>query len=520
MQSNKITIRADEVLHSFSTEFKSVCSEKAFRLKIQQLKSAGSRSSRPGILHDLYDMFTSCGIPFEKDKTAIYYEELVNTSHLPDFEELENKIIRVLYSSYDTYPSPEDYMLRIVNRMSTGFLDNWENSTLRLRILRQFIKYGNYLSAAGFRSRQTITKYARNISGKSSLTQNEVCECVDDGIFSLLDSSAKEDRKPDGRLGLLRLADDLASGNFRAGGASKRGLYMFAMAYGMTYGQDNDSADIEKNLFQDYYTNNLMRFICMNNNGGIEADPSGQGINYKNFAEMVYLYFIAQNTYSPIEKIELSSGMIDRLRDSSPSKNTASPNFTGIFRTQIQNIFRMPPEKFEAFLRDNYNCFTGGTKGVLQLETEHNTALKIYTQILSKCADIPERNCEGLWFTDVEAFTERQYENLRAVDDDDKKIREFTALLEAANSFLSRPLPENPPASEVTRTMIITAYYYYFTALHENDSSGTWDSFGYLFYGLKNELDPMLSEAGCQTFSSKIIFDVLTAFSAWAYLNY
>ena len=44
----------------------------------------------------------------------------------------------------------------------------------------------------------------------------------------------------------------------------------------------------------------------------VESDPSGQGINYKNFAEMIYIYFISKN-YEPYEKIRRSDEMIRRL---------------------------------------------------------------------------------------------------------------------------------------------------------------------------------------------------------------
>ena len=34
---------------------------------------------------------------------------------------------------------------------------------------------------------------------------------------------------------MLKLADDLSDGKFRSGGATRKGLYLFAMVYGMTY---------------------------------------------------------------------------------------------------------------------------------------------------------------------------------------------------------------------------------------------------------------------------------------------
>ena len=68
--------------------------------------------------------------------------------------------------------------------------------------------------------------------------------------------------------------------------------------------------------------------------------------------------------------------------------------------------------------------------------------------------------------------------------------------------------------------MVVTAYYYYFTTKYENNLSWQWDNFETLFNGMKTELDMYLNKAGYQPFSYKIIFDVLTAFSAWVYTAY
>ena len=520
MSEMQYTKRLGEVFQEFSREFRSVCSRKSFNWKIQQLRNSEGKSNKPELLKDLYNMFDSCGITYEKNRDNDYYEKLISTSKFPDFDELEAKILQILFSKFRYYPSPEEYMLRIVERMTKNSFDNWNNDTLRLRILKQFIKYGDYLRSAGFGSRAVI-KNSVNVS------ENEICDYLNDNIFDVLKDSKKEDRQPDGKFGLLKIADDLASGKFRTEGASKKALYLFAMVFGMTYGK-NDDTDIEKNLFQDYYTNNLMRYISecyIHNPFEFEADPSGQGINYKNFAEMVYLYFIAQNNYDAKTKIKLSSEMINRLRNSKPSHETSLSKFTGFYKSRINEALNKNPDEFENFIRDNYNCHTGNL-GVLQLETDQNTALNVYLKILSRTQeirteqDIPSRTGEGLWFTDTETLKIRQLENLKKINSDEKSISDFIELLGAVNKFLSKPLPENPEPEDITRTMVVTAYYYYFTTKYENNLSWQWDNFETLFNGMKTELDMYLNKAGYQPFSNKIIFDVLTAFSAWVYTAY
>ena len=51
---------------------------------------------------------------------------------------------------------------------------------------------------------------------------------------------------------MLKLCDDLASGKFRVNGMTREQLYIFAVAFGM------DAGSVEKNLFHDYYNDNLL----------------------------------------------------------------------------------------------------------------------------------------------------------------------------------------------------------------------------------------------------------------------
>ena len=92
----------------------------------------------------------------------------------------------------------------------------------------------------------------------------------------------------------VQMADNLAKAKFSGQGESSRELlYIFATAFGMTYGKDNafvdKNRDVEKNLFMDYYCDNIV-----NNTEEALNDKkkyiSGKGINYKNFAETAFLW--------------------------------------------------------------------------------------------------------------------------------------------------------------------------------------------------------------------------------------
>lgn len=579
----EITKRMDEVVGELQSEFKSLYTREEVMSKLQAVKKAENRSDGPSKLKNLYDVFDRCKIEYEKGRDSGYYENLINKANFPTFEEITGKVMKVLYDRFKEYPSPENYMKRIVDRLCCDE-DGWQNDTLRIRILKQFIKYGNYLEDAGIKGKTTIMEYVENKIGRRP-TIEEVLSNVDDDIFSFLiiknknvnyDGMSKEEirrlkqQEKDKRktlkkkVELLRISDDLATGKFRVEGTTKKSLYLFAIVYGMTYClKDIDESteidyetDIEKNLFRDYYTNNLIRFISDAYKGKLreyERDPSGQGINYKNFAEMVYLYYISKNSYKPQEKIKLSNKMIkdiQKMEKLQKGNELIGVRETKEYRDYFKNSaekLSLSEEEFKEFICDHYNCDRHMGKrivGVFQLENEQNTAFKEYQSIIKDLTDlgVALENCNyGLWFTDISAFRKKVDKDIGNWRVDNDRFKEFIELLFCMNSFMGYTFDEKtssqnknqewrkpsrmktralyiPSASAVTRTSMIVAYYYYYNALNENDRN-CWNSFEEVFEDFKEGIDKKLKEAHYQPLSEKNIFDILIVFSSYTYLN-
>lgn len=591
-----ITRRLAAVVDDLQSEFRVLCDEKDFENKLNALKKAGTKSDRASKLRKLFDLFDKCGIEYERGKDNTYYERLVRDSNIPTFSDIGDRMLLSLFKKYDAYPSPEEYMKRIVDRLSNAE-DGWQQDTLRLRILKQFIKYGNYLADAKIEGKSTVRAFAEKKLGKKSPSDEEVLSCLSDDLFNALTIEKpnysglskeeakkakqrdKERRKETRRkTELLKIADDLASGKFRSEGATKKYLYLFAMVFDMTYYSGNGDffnplTDVETNLFRDYYANNLIRFITDAYTGRrseFENDPSGQGINYKNFAEMIYLYFIS-GEHSPQDKIRLSSEMITRVKENQfqqgridTTRNGGTQYYRGLFKVDdpgklySEDILSKSEEEFERFICDTYDCETyipgdGEMRkkdtivGPLQVETEQNSAYQEYRKVLEDLRDLGVRleNCNyGLRFTDVAAFKKNGQDTFcrRHPKIDPNKFASFVDLLQAFNDFMGyTPTEKESDQSEaqewtelatfktkalfiespkaITRTSLLVTYYYYYNALNEDVEKGTWMNLEEVYNDFKECIDPILAAANYQPISGRNIIDLLVIFSSYAYLN-
>ena len=589
MESNKglITKRIDRTFNYLDESFKNMYCIYDFRCVISELENA-TDSERPSILKRLYRMLDSCNIAFEKGKGCKYYSKLVENSNNIE-EEIDDRLMYELYKIYKEYPSPNEYMKRMVDELSNDE-DNWQEDSIRLRILKQFIKYGNYLKDADVEGKSIIIEYVRKnmeASGikktKGNINTDDVLEFIDDNIFNVVVKESKidytsiinkfkiENLKPnitkedackyideglenddelnsnrqldnndkvlkkiffDGqreyddldvkeqkelkekvkkirneirkkqkerrktlksKYELIIMSDDLANGQFRAEGGTKKSLYLFAMVFDMTYRSNsvNIRTDIEKNLFTDYYTNNLLRFISekyIKRSSDYELKPSGQGINYKNFAEIVYIYYIYKDM-TPAEKIKKSVDMICKLKEKGMNKEVTpevkkkrTKDYREIFcseQEEFLNKIDLPEDDFENFVAENYDCDTFlseyenkqgkkivNSKGAIQVKTDQQTAYENYMTII-KLLEKENGGLDGcnygIWFTDIAGLKEPMDSKTYSEDYNSyskygeinpEKFSEFVELLKGMNKFLGCTISEkdNTDNDEVVDT--------------------------------------------------------------------
>lgn len=594
METENLTVHMKQIQNDY---FDAMITAENIICKIKQLSKA-KKSQVQSIKAEIINMFGKYNIPCEKFESEEEYIRVLNNNYqkILKFSDISCHILKLMYSHFMEYPSPADYMNRIVNRLSDP-ADGWENDTLRLRILKQFIKYGNFLTYkrevsdeewdpflknGGQRKTEKISvyngelfikTYIRYKLGKDTVTTDEILDNLDDEIFDCLKDATKEQKQSDGKYGLINLANDLAYGRFKSGGSTRHGLYLFAIVFNMTYNcKNNDSvlnynpnSDIEKNLFRDYYTSNLMRFFKTqdtNKQAEFVCEPSGQGINYKNFAEMIYIYFISKDL-EPTEKLRKADEMIKRViknQKNSGIQTTVTGSTTSYISSFNEKLFNMNEEEFEAAILEKYDCSLvkkdkdGKNEKILNpfqvqdsQRTAYNKYIKMKDVLVTDDDKLINNDNYGIWFADVCAIDRYGSSGIKKIlsdesdDKNDERIDQFIDLIKRIHRIIGVSLKELQSTSEgkkehpdpstqvprslkidnekdMTRTALITAFYYYYNS-RDIDEYCVGKTLSDVFDDYRSELDPILESANFQPISEKNIFDITVVFSSYAYFN-
>ena len=150
----------------------------------------------------------------------------------------------------------------------------------------------------------------------------------------------------------------------------------------------------------------------------------------------------------------------------------------------------------------------------MQLEPAQNTAYQNYNKILKALKDTGAelKNCNyGLCFADVSALDSDTLKEIFGENFDAKKCSEFLELLRAIHKFLGGFITDSvgnerqelsemknkflyiSSPKEMTRTTLITAYYYLYNRLHENAEIKNFVEF---FKSFKLGIDTILDSSG------------------------
>ncbi len=322
---------------------------------------------------------------------------------LPKDDDVDGLFLAELCDMLQNFRPSVDYMERIVRSRLNALCPELlgENDSARVLILKQFLISVDFPKNTEHFSRAfaafVLEKMGCDLkAGKQSrvATVQEIAK-LDDSVFEKLSEmpekgkDAQKDFKE--KWEWLIWADDLANANFDNQHTIRRKLYIFAIVFGMTYNTGavdevfDESSDIEKNLFSDYYSDNLLDSIL--NGGkktsGRDKEPSGHGINYKNFVEVIYLYYLHKNGLSTNEKLLLAEKMIKKCEtnnadDIALQEKKHSSKSTQYYMTPIlSGVMNMDEDEFYQFIKENYIL---GQKGVnvIRVAEKNLSAASVY----------------------------------------------------------------------------------------------------------------------------------------------
>jgi hypothetical protein len=370
---------------------------------------------------------------------------------------------------------------------------------------------------------------ARDEGKEEEEIKNEGVESAKKEVKEIIEKVYKSRRD---RYTLLKLADDLASGKFRTSGRTRTDLYMFAMTFNMTVSlgrkeEYDPETDVEKNLFHDYYNDNLLRYLTseyQERKKEFEREPTGEGINYKNFAEVIYLYYIRKKNMNAQEKIEGSQELIMQcleraqagaiIQDQLPEENTE------IYRRgYIEKAMYLNEEELIDYLCTDYYISATMTGVVSQvgIARHTNAASQIYAEkiedigVIDEYIDLRDQGGPEALQDHKNFDASVDFDLIETGYNNDENFMKLLMTLDDKLRELGRySLRDLKKVVRITRTQLIGLFYYY----HRTDlqKEGKVLPLQDLYSDFCISVNTDLEKSRFQRISEKNIFDMFIIF--------
>lgn len=215
---------------------------------------------------------------------------------------------------------------------------------------------------------------------------------------------------------LLQIVDDLSKARFSSRGKTREYLYVFAIAFDIRMvenGHPERITDIEKNLFWDYYADNIVNNLPKVAGFGDASDVfiDGYGINYKNFAEVIFLWSLEQKDMTPAARLKKAYEIIEDCKNKGKTEteflddnSKAFDKKTEIYKDEFSIIKELPEEKLKEYIIKKYPCRSNDS-GIMQICSEQRTAAEIIRkqekQVNKLIKRVEEKRVEEDYLLDV-----------------------------------------------------------------------------------------------------------------------
>lgn len=457
---------------------------------------------------------------------------------LPKVDVMERRLMDILYGVYVKALSPTEQIELIVRKLGRP---EYRECSVRLAILKQFI-----VNTACYTKAIVTEIKNRHGDGSDGVVYNYkdpevVAQLADESLFDILDRKLDKDQRK--AFTLLRYADDIANGRFRSNGGTRKALYLFAFAFEMcAYIDPNEDEydadrDIEKNLFFDYYGNSLLRFVSedyVSHSSDYEAEPSGEGINYKNYNEAINIYYLNRKDLSPVERFSRAAaltekcreyaelngdGKIRRKHDSSMNINldvSTKERYTHLYRDlyMIMQLRSMNEDEMVKFICDYFEI------GGKQTSTAHIAVASDARTAAKHIKELNPKDNEGNdnWWggTDGESLAE-SYKKQMSVLCAPYGDRKFTEIVEKMCDMLFETHDEKHDTvpQNVSRRRMISLAFNEFMNMQESDKMSMLELYGQFSEWVNKKLRDSRYQPICPT----NIFDMFVILLLYMNLN-
>lgn len=178
-----------------------------------------------------------------------------------------------------------------------------------------------------------------------------------------------------------------------------------------------EETDIQKNLFYDFYADNLLNNLLINDSSElrqIEKEPTGHGINVKNFMEVIYLYYIhkkviGKKELTPELKLTRAKKMIKKCKITDKEQvqeqiDKHDSKDTWLYESILAKILRLEEDDLCSYISENFICGKIGTNAIRAFE-ENASAEQIYRYMINELKD----SCKKI-FDEAEVSHEKLYQ--------------------------------------------------------------------------------------------------------------
>lgn len=373
------------------------------------------------------------------------------------------------------------------------------------------------------------------------------------------DEAKDRSRRKAPKIELLHICNDLSEGRFKKGyGEMKEILFYFAFAFDMKVNYDTNEKeydferDVEKQLFENYYNDNIIRYMQNYQNNGSYEEPVGISIRYNNFVEIVYLYWLSKNN-DEISQYQKLMNAIEMIRCIVNKKGVAwkkvltlkkktgkkykeadaiakrkdipSVDIRRRFYGQgsEEQLFKMSEEEFENAILKTYDLdewykYSGpksyeGFYNQMVLKTAEKEYSKwIYELKNNDYINVGKETVDTL---PIINFFEKLYFEKNSLDETESE--KLKKLINKINKRLVVFCNKDIPSKNVTRTNLLFAYYLLFISKNADDFGE--ETFADFYVQYVEDLNRVLSESSLPIVSSKNLIDMILLYSAFINLR-